>query len=62
MYKQVNEIVLDTATVIDATSTEIGQQPAETVDTLVAAVVTIAKALAGANYQRLQLSESMPWL
>ena len=62
MYKQVNKIVLDTATVTDTTSAEIGQQPAETVDTLVAAVVTIAKALSGANYQRLRLSESVPWL
>ena len=47
MHKQVNKVVLDTAAVSVTTSAEIGRQPAEIVDTSVAAVVTIATIIVG---------------
>ena len=47
MYKQVNEVALDTAAVDGATLAEIGRQFAEIVDTPAAIVVTIAKIIFG---------------
>ena len=41
LYKQVNDVVLDSAMVTDTTSAEIGRQPVEIVDTPAAVVSTI---------------------